>query len=166
MRNLYILFCATALLLALVTCTKKESIISDPYPNIDSLYLDCIEKEPFVIRAEYNDQTNIISFEYYDNSANPSTVLPTSIDWVIDDGFIQSSQSGESSGTSFAFNTNFNVGVSIAFDDNTTFQDQFCVNINQFIPSVFNVCSNHQYTVGCQERNRSDKRALVIVDMF
>jgi len=191
MRNLYILFCITALLLTIAACTEKEPIIPEgkvinttsinesdvtdfdlseiedaaKVPrglNIDSLNLHCIAEEPFVVRAEYNDQTNVISFEYYDNSANSSTVLPRLILWDINNGLIQS---GESISTSFVFNTNYHVDVYIEFDDETTFQDQFCVSINQFIPSVINVCSNHVSTVGCQQANRSEKRAIVIADI-
>lgn len=172
MRKLLVLFCTT-LLLTFSSCIEKDTII--PFTNkegttnpliIQSLYLDCIADVPFVVRASYNDQTNGVLFEYYDNLANSSTKMPVSINWFIDNGSIPVADSGESSGTSFIFNRNHTVGVSIVFDDNSTFQDQFCVNINQLFPTEFNVCSDHKSTINCQEKGISDRMAMVIIDVI
>lgn len=173
MRNFCILF-FIALLLIIAACTEKDKIypttpdakevLSEAYAEY--LYLDCISDEPFVVRAEYDDQTKRISFKYYGNSANSSIVIPVSVNWTINNGGTPVSQFGEASSTSFVFNVNHQVDVSIVFDDNTTFQDQFCVNIDPFFPTVFNVCSNHSSIVDCREKGRIDKRAKVIVNVI
>lgn len=135
--------------------------------TVNSLYLDCISDSKFVVRATYNDQTNSISFEYYDNSANTSLVSPVSIDWTVDNGLFPVSDSGSETGAGFIFNRDYNVGISIAFDDNSTFQDVFCVNIDQANANAFNVCSKHETTISCIENSSGrNKRTLVVIEII
>lgn len=145
----------------LIESSKEDQILT-----VNSLYLDCISDSKFVVRATYNDQTNSISFEYYDNSANNSLVSPVSIDWTVDNGQLQLGNTGNETTSGFVFDTDYNVEISITFDDSSTFQDVFCVNIDHADATAFNVCSKHISTFGCKEKNRGgDKRALVIVDI-
>jgi len=137
--------------------------------DVASLYLECIADSKFVVRATYKNETNSISFEYYRNGAYDSLVSPASpvsIDWNVNNGLVSLDDVGSETATVFDFNRDYNVGISIVFDDGSTFEDQFCVNIDEADASAFNVCSEHESTVGCSENRRgSNKRALVVVDI-
>jgi len=137
--------------------------------NVGSLNLACVPNSKFVVRATYNDLSNSLSFEYFDNSANESTIEPIGIKWSINNGIraLPLAQSGSSAeDTDFAFDNNYHVTINITFDDDTTFEDEFCLNIDKANPTAFNVCSDHESTVGCIENAKGgNKKALVIVDM-
>jgi len=131
--------------------------------EINSLHLDCLPDSKFIVRATYNDQNNSISFEYFDNSANQSTIAPVAINWEINGGRALAGLSAEND--NFVGNE-YVVRISIDFDDSTTFEDEFCLNIDKTNPTAFAVCSEHETTVGCDENSRGgDKRALVVVDV-
>lgn len=140
--------------------------------DVNSIYLSCLPNSNFIIRATYNDQTNALSFEYFSNSANTSAAKPIDIEWTISDSndtraAIQPQSGATAENPDFDFGNNYNVDVSIAFDDNTSFEDVFCLNIDEANPSAFNVCSEHQTADSCTDRNvkGGNKRTLVIVDV-
>ncbi len=140
---------------------------------VGSLYLDCVSNSKFIIRATYDDQTRDLSLEYFDNSANASSTAPVNIDWSIynEPQLIAAPQPTPQAGataqsTNFSFDRDYNIKVSIEFNDNTTFTDEFCLNIGKANPSAFHVCSDHETTVGCMENSRGgNKKLLVIVDV-
>lgn len=144
---------------------KKDPII------VGSLHLACVSNSKFIIRATYDDQTSDLSLEYFDNSANPSMTTPVSIEWSIyneTNPTLAPTQSGATAESAdFSFDRDYGIKVSIEFDDNTTFTDEFCLNIGKFNPTAFNVCSDHETTVGCIENSSGpSKKLLVIVDVI